>query len=88
MMLRRGKLQEGVEDAAFFEGTRALLVIEFAEDAGPGEFGKGNRFEASCDHCAINNTARSRTDRRKSNRHVRQLSCHNSQVGKKRGGSS
>jgi len=81
--LGRGELQEGIAGAAPFEGSRALLVVEFAEYLSAGEFGQRNRFETGGDHHPICDAARGRADGRKSYRHARQANPQYPQVAKK-----
>ena len=84
--LGRGELEERITGAALFEGSRALLVVEFAEYLSTGEFGQGNGFETGGEYDPTCDAACGRADRRKGYRHIRQASPLCSQVAKKRGG--
>ena len=52
-LLVAGEAQQGVARAALLERARALQVVEFAENAGAGDFRQGDRFRTGGnDHAA------------------------------------
>jgi hypothetical protein len=80
-----GELEQGITRPTFFEGTRALEIIELTKNLRAGELGQGDRGRAGGHQHAIGDAAGRRANGRKSNRHGASMVARANLKTRKRG---